>query len=94
MVRAVTVDVFHLTGVSFLVKEERAKTESVEKLKTLRLEVLEKNLEGSSAPMRACDGAWLTPTPGQCRDQAPCEGEVQSLVRRKGGADNTDGAGC
>ncbi|KAI4576457.1 hypothetical protein MJT46_002292 [Ovis ammon polii x Ovis aries] len=49
MVRAVTVDVFHLTGVSFLVKEakhlpERAKTESVEKLRQ-QVQVLEKNLE-------------------------------------------------
>lgn len=49
MVRAVTVDVFHLTGVSFLVKEakhlpEWAKTESVEKLRQ-QVQVLEKNLE-------------------------------------------------
>ena len=49
MVHAVTVDVFHLMGVSFLVKEakhlhERSKTESVERLRQQE-QVLEKNLE-------------------------------------------------
>ena len=45
----VTVDVFHLMGVSFLVKQakhlhERAKTESVERLRQ-QAQVLEKHLE-------------------------------------------------
>lgn len=45
----VTVDVFHLMGVSFLVKEakhlhERANTESVERLRQ-QVQVLEKHLE-------------------------------------------------
>ena len=47
MVHAVTVDVFHLMGVSFLVKEakhlhERSKTESVERLRQQE-QVLEKD---------------------------------------------------
>lgn len=70
MVRAVTVDVFRLTGVSFLVKEakhlpERAKTESVEKLSGSRCRSWRRIWKSSPAPMRS---SWIgpdTPTPGQ-----------------------------
>lgn len=94
MVRAVTVDVFHLTGVSFLVKEERAKTESVEKLRQ-QVQVLEKNLEEFTRTYESLRQGLTPPPQDSAGTRHTCEVKVQStLLEGKGGADNTDGAGC
>lgn len=94
MVRAVTVDVFRLTGVSFLVKEERAKTESVEKLRQ-QVQVLEKNLEEFTRTYESLRQGLTPPPQDSAGTRHTCEVKVQStLLEGKGGADNTDGAGC
>lgn len=94
MVRAVTVDVFHLTGVSFLVKEERAKTESVEKLRQ-QVQVLEKNLEEFTRTYESLRQGLTPPPQDSAGTRHTCEVKVQStLLEGKGGGDNTDGAGC
>lgn len=99
MVRAVTVDVFHLTGVSFLVNEakhlpERAKTESVEKLRQ-QVQVLEKNLEEFTRTYESLRQGLTPPPQDSAGTRHTCEVKVQStLLEGKGGGDNTDGAGC